>query len=202
MLTLFGVTVVLYFMKILSGSRNYWMHPRTTDSSLHAVALKFQKLYFKTAKAELDLKFLLECHDNNITPKFVRWKNLKSKRMKLRNSYHRKILKEAIQDKRFSLKDMKTQLHEQENLITARTSWLKNITLKYHAKRPSHKKLLEVAKRHERKFTSLLHEHKIITGLISNPNDIITNLTGDTITKEEESILRFGLKHGLATRPK
>jgi hypothetical protein len=122
--------------------------------------------------------------------------------MKLRNSYHRKILKEAIQDKRFSLKDMKTQLHEQENLITASTSWLKNIRLKYHAKRPSDKKLLEVAKRHERKFTSLLHEHKILTGLTNNPNDIITNLTGDTITKEEESILRFGLKHGLATRPK
>jgi hypothetical protein len=45
------VTVVLYFMKILSGSRNYWMHLRTTDPSLHAVALKFQKLYFKNAKA-------------------------------------------------------------------------------------------------------------------------------------------------------
>jgi hypothetical protein len=97
---------------------------------------------------------------------------------------------------------MKTQLHEQENLITASTSWLKNIRLKYHAKCPSDKKLLEVAKRHERKFTSLLHEHKILTGLTNNPNDIITNLTGDTITKEEESILRFGLKHGLATRPK
>ena len=202
MLTLLGVTVVLYFMKILSGSRNYWMHLLTTDPSLHAVALKFQKLYFKTAKAELDLKFLLQCRDNNITPKFVHWKNLKSKRRKLRNSYHRKILKEAIQDKRFSLKDMKTQLHEQENLITARTSWLKNITLKYHAQRLSDKKLLEVAKRHERKFTSLLHEHKILTGLTNNPNDIITNLTGDTITKEEESILQFGLKHGLATRPK
>ena len=30
---------------------------------------------------------------------------------------------------------------------------------------------------------------------------IITNLTGETLTKEEESILRFGLKHNLATRP-
>ena len=64
------------------------------------------------------------------------------------------------------------------------------------------KKLLVVSKRHQRKFSSLLREHRILTGLINNPNEIITNLTGDTITKEEVSILRFGLKHGLATRLK
>ena len=39
-------------------------------------------------------------------------------------------------------------------------------------------------------------------GLRQNPNEIVTNLTGDTITTEHESNLRFGLKHGLATRPK
>ena len=27
-------------------------------------------------------------------------------------------------------------------------------------------------------------------------------MTGETLTKEQESILRFGLKHNLATRPK
>ena len=38
--------------------------------------------------------------------------------------------------------------------------------------------------------------------MITLSNDIITNLTGETLTKEQESILRFGLKHNLATRPK
>ena len=64
------------------------------------------------------------------------------------------------------------------------------------------KKLSEVSKRHERKYSSLLHEHNISTGLANNPNDTITNLTRDVLTNEKESILRFGLKHGLATRPK
>ena len=62
-------------------------------------------------------------------------------------------------------------------------------------------KLLSVSQRHERKFNSLLREHAISTGIKNNPNEIITNLTGDTLTQEEESILRFGLKHNLATRP-
>ena len=57
MLSLFGVTVVVYFMKIVSTSRNYWSHLGITDRLLHAPALTFQKLYFKALKAKLYLKF-------------------------------------------------------------------------------------------------------------------------------------------------
>jgi hypothetical protein len=60
---------------------------------------------------------------------------------------------------------------------------------------------LIISLRHECKFNALLREHAISTGIKNNPNEIITNLTGDTLTQEEESILRFGLKHNLATRP-
>ena len=60
-------------------------------------------------------------------------------------------------------------------------------------------KLSSVSQRHERKFNSLLREHAVSSGIKNNPNEIITNLTGETLTKE--SILRFGLKHNLATRP-
>jgi hypothetical protein len=33
-----------------------------------------------------------------------------------------------------------------------------------------------------------------------NPNDIINNLARQDLTAEEEHVLRFRLKHGLATR--
>ena len=79
MLSIFGVTIVVYFIKILSGSCNFWSHLRTTDPSLHTAATTFQKFYFKTKKTELNIKFLVRCCNENITPKFVRWKNLKSK---------------------------------------------------------------------------------------------------------------------------
>ena len=38
--------------------------------------------------------------------------------------------------------------------------------------------------------------------LLQNPDEFITNLTGDAIATKHESIFWFGLKHGLATRPK
>ena len=82
-----------------------------------------------------------------------------------------------------------------------RTTWFQNLNVKYHAKRPMDIKLSSACQRHECKFNTLLREHAISTGIKNNPNEIITNLTGDTLTQEEESILRFGLKHNLANRP-
>jgi hypothetical protein len=57
---LFGFTVILYFFKILSGSRNYWPKFRATDPSLHAAAVTLQKLYYKVKKTELDIAFLIK----------------------------------------------------------------------------------------------------------------------------------------------
>ena len=191
----------MYFVKILGGSRNFWQNLRTTDPSLHAAVVTYQKLYFKLKKTELDLIFLKNCRDNNITPKFVRWRNLKSKRHHLRSAYHRKTLKETIQDQHKSLQSLKKSFAEHEITLRNGTTWFQNLNLKFHAKRPMNSKLLSVSQRHERKFNSLLREHAISTGIKNNPNEIITNLTGDTLTQKEESILRFGLKHNLATRP-
>ena len=165
-----------------------------------------QKLYYKVKKTELDIDFLVKCRDHNITPKFVRWKNLKSKRhKKLRSAYHRRILKETIQEQHNTLRQFKETLHDHKASITSRTTWFQNIQLKYHAQRPMDKKLLQASQRHERKFQSLLTEHAISRGIKNNLNEIITNLTGDTLTPEQESVLRFGLKHdlyGTSLKPK
>ena len=109
---LFGVTVLLYFIKILGVSRNYWPNLRATDPSLHTAAVTLQKLYYRVKKTKLDIAFLTKCRDQNITPKFVRWKNLKSKRHNLRSAYHRKILRETIQYQHKSLRDLKEALQE------------------------------------------------------------------------------------------
>jgi hypothetical protein len=55
----------------------------------------------------------------------------------------------------------------------------------HHVLRETWKKLRKVSERHERKYTSLLKEHNILVGLRQNPNEIVTNLTGDTITDEQ-----------------
>ena len=112
-------------------------------------------------------------------PTFVRWKNLKSKRYNLRSSYHRKILKETIQDQYKSLSNLKKSLSDQETILSNGTTWFQNLNLKYHAKRPMDKKIIIASQRHERKFKSLLREHSILTGITDNPNDIITIILPD-----------------------
>ncbi|CAB4003889.1 Hypothetical predicted protein, partial [Paramuricea clavata] len=73
------------------------------------------KLYLaiEAKKTQLHINVLLNCRDNNVTPKFVRWKNLKSKRHHLRSAYHRKILKETTQDQHKSRQSLKISLSEQ-----------------------------------------------------------------------------------------
>ena len=56
--------------------------------------------------------------------------------------------------------------------------------------------------KHERKFNYLIMEKHIQEGISSNPNNLITNLTNVTLSNNEIKILKYGLKHGVATCPR
>ena len=48
----------------------------------------------------------------------------------------------------------------------------------------------------------MILDKQLKDGIKPNPNPLITNLTGLTLTAEKTEVLMLGLKHGLATRPK
>ncbi len=53
MFTVFGVTIVLYFIKILSGSRNFWIvmsHVKLTPNDLTDLVNLQRHKHFKTCK--------------------------------------------------------------------------------------------------------------------------------------------------------
>ena len=54
----------------------------------------------------------------------------------------------------------------------------------------------------EKKFQNLLAEKQMKNGIQPNPNKLVLNLTGVELTNEQYSALQFGLKHGIATRPR
>ena len=85
--------------------------------------------------------------------------------MKLRSSYHRKILKDAILEQHQHAKELKQQLDKHEQFILANTTWLQRATLKNYAIPPMDKKLSITSERHERKFKSLLHKHDVSIGI-------------------------------------
>ena len=45
-------------------------------------------------------------------------------------------------------------------------------------------------------------EKRIQEGVHNNPNDLITNLTNVILSNKKIEILKYGLKHDLAIRPK
>ena len=96
---LFGVCFILYFLK-LSSIYGFWGNLRRTDKDTHVLAKSYQKILRKWMKAKNDINFLHECKTNDIYPKFVRWKNIKNKTPKERNTYYSKNLNSAINKRR------------------------------------------------------------------------------------------------------
>ena len=56
--------------------------------------------------------------------------------------------------------------------------------------------------RHDKKLANLIIEKRIQDGVHNNPNKVIANLTDITLSNYEIEILKYGLKHGVAIRPK
>ena len=57
----------------------------------------------------------------------------------------------------------------------------------------------KIIARHESKLNTLIELKKTADAIEENLNDTITNLSGRTLSHD---VLRLGLGHGLATRPK
>ena len=59
----------------------------------------------------------------------------------------------------------------------------------------------KIIKRHRNKSDSLIKEKNKENNIHENPNAIVTNFSSHDLSNEVLSILKFGLKLGLATRP-
>ena len=61
--------------------------------------------------------------------------------------------------------------------------------------------MTRVKERQNTKLDGLIVEKNIQDSLQNNPNNLISNLTGKMLSDTEIEILKYGLKHGIATRP-
>ena len=60
---------------------------------------------------------------------------------------------------------------------------------------------LTVQKRHDKKFGNLMEEKAKLEGTMENPNKTIWNFSSHDLSNEEHSVLKYGLRHGIAKRP-
>ena len=169
---------------------------------LYKKAVKVERLAKKISKQELDLKFLVNCCDEHVYPKFTRWKNVKSNSVKHKNRFYRKILLDEISNKHRSLNEIRKQYQIAVDDLNGRLTYFKQYALKIAINRAVHKNENIIMKRHLKKFNALLHEQNKRDGLTSNPNRIITNLSSHILSNDEHNVLKYGLKHGISTSPK
>jgi hypothetical protein len=200
MITLLGLAFFLLYSKLSDGS-GFWSNLRDSDKNTYKLAIEYQRCLRKTNKAQLDLHFLHRCKDNGLSPKFVRWKNLKSKDAKERSRYMSRFLADAITEKRTRLKHLRSELTTKDHVLKSSTTWMRYILTKHTIDRLISRETTTIKSRHEKKIKSLQQEKAQIDDIQENPNDIIINLSGIKLDDHESEVLELGLKQGLAKRP-
>ena len=88
-------------------------------------------------KAELDLRFLYDCKDNNVYPNFVKWRNVKHLRPKSREQWYKRNLNDLITEKRNSITDLKSTSANKDDTLRNTTTWMKYHVIKYSITHPS-----------------------------------------------------------------
>ena len=201
MALLFGKIFVLYFLKLSCGN-GFWSKLRETDNEVRKKAIIYQKCYMKYEKSKLDLEFLYRCKNNGLFPKFTRSKHVKMKSYRIRKRYYSRYLNDAIKEKKDRKRELELELIGKLDILKNSTTWMKMHIIKYSIHQSSSMKLQKAREIHDKKFDRLLFDKRIREGICSNPNTLITNLTSFDLTDEEVEILKYGLKHGIAIRPK
>ena len=140
-----------------SGSR-FWLNLRNDDSNLYKKAVVVERLAKKLRKYELDRNFLITCRDENLTPKFTRWKNLKNNNMKVKNRFYKRILIDEINSNYNKIKEAKSLLEKRKTELYSSTTYFKGIVLRTAINRAVSKNEKVTIKRHKKKLDNLLNE--------------------------------------------
>ena len=120
----FGLCFLTYFIK-LSGKNGFWSNLRSTDPVLHQKSKALQRVLKKKRKAEHDIKFLNACKENDVYPKFVKWKNIKNLSYREKKSYYIRLLNEALQRRHNDLRYLKQKYESIYLEFTTESTWMK-----------------------------------------------------------------------------
>ena len=105
---------------------------------------------------------------------------------------------DEIDEKTKNLKTLKTQLTQQQKLLDEDTTWIRGIILCDTLNMIITKEESKWIKTHNKKLDNLINEKKSINVI----NSVITSLSSRSLNNNEQRILTYVLKHGIAISPK
>ena len=197
----FGVCFFLYFIKLSAGN-GFLANLRHSDPTTHKLAIQYQRSLRRLTKTELELAFLRRCKESDVCRKFIRWRNIKQmKRKKKQQRIHKPLLNYAINERNTNISHLRKTTDELKNAIFDKTTWMKATLIVLSVNRLLSGERKKTTTRHSKKLQRLLDMKTASEKLETNPNEVIVNLSGKSLTAKQIEILKLGLRHGLATRP-
>ena len=200
-MNLLGLSFILYYIKLSDGN-GFWSNIRRSDPDCYRRAVEFERIRKKLKKAELDLKFLYDCRDEDLHPKFTRWRNFNTLDDRAKHRAYRKVLNDEIKAKHAHIKRLRSTDAQKENALLSSTTWMKSLILTNAINGSVNSLMLKAKKTHKKKFINLMEDKRKRDGIIKNPNQCIINLSGMSLSDDQYKALQYGLKYGIATNPK
>ena len=108
----------------------------------------------------------------------------------------------SITEKNDYLRTLRKENDRMDTEFKKSFTWMKYMIFKLSINRLMEKEKARVTERHEKKLDKMIVKKAMQDGVHKNPNEVITNLRGEVLSKEEIDVLTLGLKHGIAMRPK
>ena len=165
------------------------------------LARTIEKQRVKLAKVYYDIKFLIYCKKNNLTPTLARPRFAVKISSYLRDKISRQILESKIKNKHRKRKQLIRQLKENNETLTTRVGFIYNTALYIKINKVIKKEKLKWEKVDNRKIEHLRKLQNNFTKpkvrIISN---IIHNFSSYHLTPQEEYALSFSLDQHIPTR--
>ena len=144
---IFGLAFASYVLRS-SGSNAFCKNLQKTDAATHRLATSYQKILRKYIKAKLEIKFPKKYKSSTIYPKFVRWKNVKSKQLKEKNCQYHTNLVNALKDRNNDLTNLTKKHDEIKIQLRQSTTWMKYHNIIYSLNLLQSSKTSIIEKRH------------------------------------------------------
>ena len=190
------------FLLRLCGTMNYWGDLRRNSRNIYSTARRLQKLQLKRSKRELDVGFMKKCLSNDVIPKFARWKTLKNYPSRKKYNEQKRILRHSLNDGESQYKTLSRKVSSVENSLRCMTSVIQFSVIISLIKLDDDCYRQKVTTTHNKKLLTLIDRKTKMLDLTENPNDIVTNLTDYVLSPDELYVLKLGLNHSIAIRPK
>ena len=196
---IYSLSLVFLFLLRLRFPNNISLHEvirRRYGTEISGILRKLQKFDLKLRKTRLDLKFLFDCRNLELLPKFLHFK-LANPQLRKSSAYirsQRSLLQAEIREKQRKIHTLTKEFQHIENSLRQSLSFLDFIHVSTVSYYYNDKLLIKNSEIHERKLWNLKRQANSVQ---LDPAKVVHNLSSTTLSDAQLKVLSRGLQFAL-----